>query len=288
MPVNGPIAEPILTVVAAATLFTIMFTLGLGIVSGEFRWVFGRPALVAKGIFSVLIAVPALALVVTRAFDLPRAADIGIVLMAISPGAPVALRRALAAGGHRSFATALQILVALLAVVSMPLSIAALDEIYAGSASIAPGHLAQQVFTAQLLPLGLGILIRRFLSHIAASFEPKLARLASVLLTVFIILALIDVWQVVIGAGMRIALAIAVVTALALAVGHLLGGPDADTRTAVAISSAARNTGLALLGVTLNAAPPAIEATVLAYFFVSALTIVPYAMWRKRIKAAQA
>ena len=61
--------------------------------------------------------------------------------MAISPGAPVALRRSLGAGGHRSFAPALQIAVALLAVVSMPLSIAALDEYYGGQATVDPRHL---------------------------------------------------------------------------------------------------------------------------------------------------
>ena len=52
-------------------------------------------------------------------------------------------------------------------------------------------------------------------------------------------------------------------------------------RTATAISSAARNPGLALLVATLNAAPPAIQATVLAYLVIAALTLVPYVFWRR-------
>jgi bile acid:Na+ symporter, BASS family len=282
MPISGPIPETLLTIAAAATVFTVMLTLGCGIVVGEFRWLWRHPGLVARGLFAVLIAVPALAIVVTRAFDLPRAADIGIVLMAISPGAPVALRRSLDAGGHRSFAPGLQILVALLAVVSMPLSIVALNEFYAGQASIAPGDLAKQVFVAQLLPLGLGMFMRRWLPAHTAWLEPKLARLASILIVVLAILAIIDVWQVVVGAGLRIALAIVAVTILALIAGHLMGGPDEATRTAVAISSAARNPGLALLVATLNHAPTEITATVLAYLVVSAFTIVPYVMLRPR------
>ena len=91
-----------------------------------------------KGLFSVLVAVPALAWLVARTLDLPRPAEVGIVLMAISPGAPIALRRSLGAGGHRSFAPALQIAVVVLAVVSMPLWIAAFDEYYGGSATVAP------------------------------------------------------------------------------------------------------------------------------------------------------
>jgi predicted Na+-dependent transporter len=173
MPVDGTIPEAVLSIVAAATVFTIMFTLGLGIVLSEFSWVWGRPGLVVKGLFSLLIAVPALALIVTRAFDLGRAAQIGIVLMAISPGAPVALRRSLAAGAHRAFAHALQILVAMLAVVSMPMSVAVLNELYVGHATIAPGHLAWQVFTAQLLPLALGITIHRAFPTIASRLEPS-------------------------------------------------------------------------------------------------------------------
>src|SRR5205823_6687086 len=135
-------------------------------------WVLARPVLMLKGLFSVLVAVPALVWVVARALDLPRAAEIGIMLMAISPGAPVALRRSLGAGGHRSFAPALQIAVAALAVISMPASIALLDELYAGHASIAPGHVARQIFIAQLLPLGLGIAFRNAWPTAAARFAP--------------------------------------------------------------------------------------------------------------------
>jgi BASS family bile acid:Na+ symporter len=279
---NGAIPEQFLTIVAVATVFTVMFDLGLGIVLREFRWVWANPGLIAKGLFSVLIAIPAIALLVTRAFDLPRAVEIGIVLMAISPGAPVALRRSLDAGGHRSFAPALQILVAILAVVSMPLSIAALNEFYGGKASIAPEQLARQVFIAQLLPLGLGMLARRAFPHRAAWLEPKLARLANILLIALTILVLINVSGAVVDAGPRIVLAIVMITALALAVGHWLGGPEPDTRTSVAISSAARNPGLALLVAALNAAPPAINATILAYLVVSAFTVLAYVVWRRR------
>src|SRR5512137_986352 len=130
MHTSGPIPDQFLTIVAAATVFAVMFDLGLGIVSREFRSILTHPGLLLRGLFAVLVAVPALALVLVRLFDLPRGVELGIVLMAISPGAPVALRRSLDAGGHRMFAPTLQILVATLAVVSMPLSIAALDLFY--------------------------------------------------------------------------------------------------------------------------------------------------------------
>lgn len=282
MPVSGPIPESILTIVAAATVFTVMFDLGLGIVPGEFRWVFRHPALIARGLFAVLVAVPVMALLVVRAFDLPRGVEIGIVLMAVSPGAPVALRRSLGAGAHRAFAPALQIMVALLAVVSMPLSIAALNEMYVGNASIGPQALARQVFMAQLLPLGLGMLFRRIMPALAARAEPRLKRLAGILLVLLLVLVLVDIAPMLLSTQSRVGLAIVAVTALAVACGHALGGPHPGTRTAVGICAAARNPGLALLVATLNSAQPAVIATIFAYLVISALTLIPYVVYRRR------
>lgn len=283
---GGPIPEWLLSGAVVATVFVIMFDIGLAIVPGEFRWVWQRPGLMAKALFSILIAVPVLALVIARAFGLPHPAEVGIVLMAISPGAPVALRRSLDAGGHRSFAPALQITIAVLAVVSMPLSIAALDELYGAAATVAPWHLAKQVFTVQLLPIGLGMLARRLIGPARAErLAPRLARAGTALLVAVVLLVLVDEWGSLVGAGPRVALAIVLVTVASLAVGDRLGGPDAATRTATAICSAARNGGLALLVATLNDAPLAIKATVLAYVVISALTVVPYVIWRRRIAA---
>ncbi len=285
MPVSGPIPEPLLSVVAVVTVFAVMFDVGLAIVPREFRWVLRHPGLVARGLFSVLVAVPVLALAVIRLVELPRAAEIGILLMTISPGAPVALSRSLGAGGHRSFAPALQMAVVVLAVLSMPLWVAALNDVYAGRATVAPGHLARQVTFAQLLPLGLGMLTRWASERAAGWIEPRLRRAAGFAMVLLVGLVLIDIWQDVVGAGLRVTLAITLVTVLALAVGHLLGGPEPATRTATAVCTAARNPGLALLVATLNAAPPAINATVLAYLAVSALTVAPYVFWRARASA---
>jgi BASS family bile acid:Na+ symporter len=254
----------------------------VGVAPGELRKVWQSPAPMLRGLFSVLVAVPVLALAVTRAFDLPRTTEIGIVLMAISPGAPVALRRSLAAGAHAAFASGLQISVALLAVVSMPLSIAALNEVYAGHARIEPADLMRQVFIAQLLPLGLGIALRHFGAAFAVRIEPAVRSAGTVLLVVAVILVLAELWRPLYEAAAGTIAAMVLTTAAALAAGHLLGGPAPATRTAVAITSAARNPGLALLVATVNAASPAIIATVLTYVLVSLLAITPYAAWRHR------
>jgi len=136
MPIDGPVPAHVFTLIAAATIFAVMFDLGLQIAPGGDGWTWRRAKVLLKALFAVLVAVPAMAIVVAQAFSLDRHVEIGIVLMALSPGAPVALRRSLDAGGEASFAPALQIAVAALAIVSMPLFVAGLNEYYGGQASI--------------------------------------------------------------------------------------------------------------------------------------------------------
>jgi BASS family bile acid:Na+ symporter len=168
----------------------------------------------------------------------------------------------------------------------MPLWIALFSEFYAGHASAAPVHVAEQVFLAQLLPLGLGMATRRLFPEWSARFASGLHRAASAMMVLLLILALVDAWDVVVGAGLRVTLTIVAITVLALAVGHHLGGPEPATRTATAISSAARNPALALLVATLNNASPAVSATILAYLLIGAATVLPYAAWRQRARKA--
>jgi BASS family bile acid:Na+ symporter len=279
---GGAIPGWLLTALVAATVFTVMFTVGLSIVLGELKWIWQRPAPMVRGLFAVLVAVPVLALVISRALELPRLSEIGLVLMAIAPGAPVALRRSLEAGGHHAFAPSLQIGVAVLAVVSMPLSIAVLNHLYGGHASISPWDVARQVCVAQLLPLALGMGVRKSGASLAMRIEPRLRQVSAGLLVAVLVLVLIDTWRILLDANPRALAAIALTLGVALAAGHWLGGPEPAMRTAVAISSAARNPGLALLVATVNHAPSEVTAVILAYLVVAVFGIVPYIAWRRR------
>jgi len=72
---------------------------------------------------------------------------------------------------------------------------------------------------------------------------------------------------------------------VALAIGHTLGGPTEDDRTALAIACATRHVGLAVL---VAATFPGIRtiAVVVAYSIASLLVSLPYLAWRRRMSAA--
>jgi len=166
--------------------------------------------------------------------------------------------------------------------VSMPVSIAALNQVYSGHASVGPLQLMRQVGIAQLLPLGIGVLAGRYLPSGAAWIKARLDRIWKVLLGLLAVLAITGFWGALLSAGPLVATAACLTTVGAIAIGHLMGGPDPATRTAVAISSSARNPGLALLVVAVNGAPLGVKIAVLSYIVVSAVTILPYVFWRRR------
>jgi hypothetical protein len=92
-------------------------------------------------------------------------------------------------------------------------------------------------------------------------------------------------WQVVgaiLGAPI---LALGGFTLAALGVGHLMGGPDPNDRTALAVTCATRHIGVAMV---IAAATPGPRTVVLivAYVLASALVIIPYMKWRGRVTAA--
>ena len=92
--------------------------------------------------------------------------------------------------------------------------------------------------------------------------KPRLDRIWKVLIGLLAVLAIVGFWGALMSAGPLVAVAVCLTTIGALVVGHALGGPDPATRTAVAISSSARNPGLALLVVAVNGAPLGVTVSI--------------------------
>jgi BASS family bile acid:Na+ symporter len=263
-------------------VFVVMFALGLMLGREQLAAALQRRVVLAAVVFAVIVPVPALAVLAIKLFGLTGPVAVGIVLMAISPGAPVALRRALDAGGDRAFAPALHLSIVMLAVVTVPLTVAILDWIFAADFTVTPLHIGRQVFFAQLLPLALGATLRAVRPGVAATLEGPLVRAGNVLLLVLAILVIVDLPAIVAAVGWTPMVAGVAVTIGALAVGALFAWRDPEVRAAVAVAAAMRNPGLALVIATVNRAPPEVTASVIGYALGLGLTIVAFLVWWKR------
>ena len=226
--------------------------------------------------------VPLLAVLSLKVFGLTGPIAVGIVLMSISPGAPIALRRALDAGSNREFAPALHVAIVVLAVVTVPASVAILDWIFAKDFTVTPWHIGRQVFVAQLLPLMLGAALRAVRAPLAAKLEQPIGRIGNVLLLIVGVLVLVDFPPIIAAVGWTPTIAGIAMTVCALAVGSAFAWRDAEVRPAAAIAAAMRNPGLALVIATVNRTPFAVTAAVIGYALGLAVTIVVYLQWRKR------
>ena len=273
---------------ATAVVWVVMFALGLMLGREQIAAAMQRRVVLAAVIFAVIVPVPALAVIAVKVFGLTGAVAAGIVLMAVSPGAPVALRRALDAGGDRGFAPALHLAIVALAVVTVPLSVAILDWIFAKDFVVTPLHIGQQVFLAQLLPMALGALLRAYAPTLASKIEGRLVRTGNILLALMGLMVLVDLPALIAAVGYVPMIAGFGMTACALAIGAAVAWRDPAVRPAAAIAAAMRNPGLALVIATVNRAPPEVTAAVIGYAIGLGVTVIAFLQWRKRVATAAA
>jgi BASS family bile acid:Na+ symporter len=267
---------------ATVTVFAVMFAIGLMLGREQIAALMQRRAVLASAVFAVVVVVPALAVLALKAFDVRGPIAVGIVLMAISPGAPVALRRALDAGGSREFAPALHLVIVALAVLTVPASVAILDRIFSVEFEVTPLDIGRQVFFAQLIPLALGAMLRAVRPALAARVEAPLARFGNLLLLVLAILVLADLPSIVKAVGWTPTIAGVGVTVCALGVGTAFAWRDREVRPAAAVAAAMRNPGLALVIATANRVPPEVTAAVIGYALGLGVTLVAFVHWHKR------
>ena len=266
---------------AALTVFAVMLSLGLLLEREQIISALRRRMMLAAVLFAVVVPVPALAVVVVKLFGLHGAVAAGIILMAISPGAPIALRRAIEAGGAPQFAPTLHLAIVMFAVVTVPLSVMVMAWIFSVRFAISPLDVARQVFFAQLLPLGMGAALRAWWPVTAARFEPRLAALSNLMLLALLGLCLVVLGPRIVAIGWAPVMAGIGLTLCALFTGTILAGRDASVRPAAAVAAAMRNPGLALLIATRNAAPPDVTASVFGYALGLAGVIFAFLAWRK-------
>jgi BASS family bile acid:Na+ symporter len=267
---------------ATLTVFAVMFAIGLMLGREQVAAALERRVVLAAVVFAVVVPVPVVAVLALKAFALKGPVAVGIILMAISPGAPVALRRALDAGGNRAFAPALHLAIVMLAVVTVPASIAILDWIFAADFTVTPFHIGRQVFFAQLLPMALGAALRALRPILAAKLEAPLGRVGNVLLLLLALMVLADLPSIIAAVGWVPTIAGVGMTLCALAIGAAFAWRDAEVRPAAAIAAAMRNPGLALVIATVNRVPPDVIAAVIGYALGLGVTIVAFVQWSKR------
>lgn len=272
------------------TLFALMFALGLGLQGTALQQWRQRPALFVRVLLGTCLLVPLGALLLIKfSLVLPVAPPVrfAIALMALSPSAPLTLHKAGRKGGDRELAALLQVLAAIAAIVTIPLMADLFRQVFTVSGwDLAHADVALQVLMAQVLPLLLGLGLRRWLPALAARLVGPLEKVANGLLLLLVLVILGFTLPALSSflAGNLIALPLmAVLVALCLAIGWLLAGPDPAESTTTALVTSMRNPGLALLFASSHAQGiPAVKLAILSYVLVTVIVSIPFLMAQQR------
>ena len=243
-----------LSLFVGITLFATMLALGLSLRVGGLRTWWCRPAVPLRALLGSTVLVPLLGLLLLQtpwSWSLAKPARTAIALMALSPSAPLALRKARMLGGDHQLAALIQVGAALLAIVTVPL----LGLLYRHSFEIAgwavrPLDVAAQVAQVQLLPLLLGLALRHWRPNLAQRIENPLDRLANLLLLLLLLLVLFKTAPLLLAFVMRNGAALPLMLLLilgSLLIGATLCGASPSLRPTTATVTALRNPGLALL-----------------------------------------
>ena len=271
-----------------ATLFAIMFALGLGLPGDRLGLLRQRPGMLLRVLLGSCLLVPLLALVLLRlppAAALPEPARLGIALMALCPSAPLILRKADQANGDAGLAAQLQVAAALAAILSVPLMAGLFTSAFSLEGwSVRPAEVAAQVGTSQILPLACGLLVRRRWPGWAGRWLGRCDRLANllVLALVLVVLATAGPALLVFALANTGSLALmALLVLLSLLVGWWAAGSGRHERTTVPLVVSMRNPGLALLLASSYAPQVAgLKLAILLYVLITVVLEIPYVRWR--------
>ncbi|HEU4516295.1 MAG TPA: hypothetical protein VFR77_03240 [Steroidobacteraceae bacterium] len=266
----------------------MVFSVALSAAGERWRDVLARPGLLVRSLIAMFIVMPVVAVLIARNFELNRALLVALLLLALAPVPPVLPSKQIKAGGGASFVLGLLVVAALASIVIAPLGADLIARLFGRELNVPFAPIARVVGISVLLPVLLGLVVARAAPAFATKAAGPISKVAAVLLLVALLPALWASWDA-IAAQMTnfTVLAIVVFVAIGLLVGHLLGGPNADDRTALALATATRHPGVAVA--VLHAIGPmdqGVVPVVVLYLLVGLVAAAPYVAWRKRTHAA--
>lgn len=271
---------PLLLTVSLAGL---VLTVGLHADRGDLVHVLRRPRLLARAILAVLIIPPVAAALLIWALPLTPAVKAGIMLMAVAPVPPLVPGKELKIGGAKNYAYGVYFALALLTVISVPVVFTVASRLFGRDDEVGFASIAMTVATGVLLPLAIGVLVRRMDPALAERAAPIVYKVSMLLVLAAFVPIMIALWPALtelIGNGTL--LAMAVMTVICIAAGHWLGGPERANRATLAVAASVRHPGIAISLASANFGDRHVQAAVLLFLLVGLVVGAVYAAWFKR------
>lgn len=273
--------DAVLQLLVPITLIEMMAAVGLGVDWTDVIPVIKKPGLLLRAAVANFVGVPAVTALLLWLLRPDPLVVIGFLVMAVCPGAPYGPPLVMVAKGSASAAVGLMAVLAMMSTFVAPVVLSiVLPRISSDAATVDTGRLVATLLITQLLPLAVGLTVRRWRPAFAARILP-FANTVGKLLN-FATLGLILWMQFPMLASIRPQgyAGMAVLLATSLLAGWLLGGPGTALRRTLALTTSLRNIGVSLvIASSVFPGTPALSAVVAYGLFGIVFTAIAAVVW---------
>jgi len=276
-------AKELVPIVAQGALGLVIASIGLRAQARVVLAAMRDTNLVLKGLLAVNVVVPIVALIITSILPIHPFVRAGIVIMAVSPMAPLVQMKMLKGGLDTSHAVGLYVALILSAILFVPATVALLGALYPGDASISVAAVAKMVAVTTLLPLAAGLAISNWAPEFARRAAPIVMILGFIAVGLLAVLILYKEGDAMLGLiGDGTLLAIVVTVAAGLVAGYWLGWPNPANSDALAMAAGTRHPGIAALIVHANFNDPRVMLAVLLFLLTGIVMTMAFLLWQLR------
>jgi len=257
---------------ACVALFvtTSLLHAGLALTVAEVRSPLRDLRLVLGALIGNFVLVPAAAILVARLFHLSDGLSLGLLLIAMSAGAPFLPRLVELARGDVALGVAVMTLLLATTVVYLPLVL----PWFAPGVAVQPWAIAKPVLLLMLGPLAAGMAIRaqwpQLTKRIGLPLE-WISRATLFLMLILVVVLNFERIRCVLGSGALVAAELLVLAAIGI--GFITGGSSPERRRVLALSTGQRGISAALLIATHVAQDPDAAVMVVVLILVGELIL---------------
>jgi len=222
----------------------IMFGMGLTLSSNDFKEVFKRPKDVLVGVVGQFLIMPGLAYLLAKGLNLQPEIAVGVILVGCCPGGTSSNVMTFLSKGDVALSVTITSITTLLAPIVTPALILLLASEWI---PVDPSSLITSIIKVVILPIALGLLVKKFFNK-QAKASTKVLPLISVVAIVAIVTAVVSVSQAQIAkTGLIIFGVVIIHNILGYTIGFLFGKlfkMDLSKKKAIAIEVGMQNSGL--------------------------------------------
>ncbi len=185
-------SDVLLNIALPITLILIMFGMGMTLTLADFLRLKEYPSAIAAGLGGQLILLPLVGAFLAVFWGLQAEFAIGMVILAACPGGTTSNVVSYLARGDRPLSITLTAINSLFVVFTIPIYTALAIQYFAGATDttvkIPTAQLMFSVFAYTVIPVSLGMLVRRFAPDFTLRFGSYYDRLAAIAFTLIVLL----------------------------------------------------------------------------------------------------